>query len=239
MLSAPHLWINFHLSKCYIVRLKRWHVVSARVAIIPRYRFYFTLTASVLLAQIRKPPDIAQTDAVPDNTEEELHFPAPCRPVFLLRLLTDGNILTSGRHDRHVVDLAVVVQRSQLVPISSGLDYHSPVGLDVYTKNRSLFSRWVAYLIEIFNTLLVFVCQTHPRPRRTTSPLPAARLFPFPRVYTRTPDLLLYSIIDTIWQKHVSLHPRVYEPLTDTTTTTTSATFVDFSGSGWAAGVQQ
>lgn len=98
-----------------------------------------TLTTSVLLAQIRKPPDIAQTNAVSDNTEKELHFPAPCRPVFLLRLLAADNILTRGRHDRHVVaGLAVVVQGSQLVPISSGLDYHSPVDRDGYTKNRSL-----------------------------------------------------------------------------------------------------
>lgn len=97
-----------------------------------------TLTTSVLLAQIGKSPDIAQTDAVPDNTEKELHLPAPCRPVLLLRIHA-ADIWTSRRHDRHVVDgLAVVVQGSQLVPIPSGLDYHSPAGLDGYTKNRSL-----------------------------------------------------------------------------------------------------
>lgn len=90
------------------------------------------------MAQIRKPPDIAQTDAVSDNTEKELHLAAPCRPVLLLDRLLAGNILTRGRHDRHVGGLAVVVQGSQLVPISSGLGYHSPVGLDGYTKNRSL-----------------------------------------------------------------------------------------------------
>lgn len=101
------------------------------------YRTPLTLTTSVLLAQIRKPPDIAQTDAVSNNTEKKLHFSAPRRPVLLLRILT--NILTCCRHDRHVVaGLAVVVQGSQLVPISSGLDYHSPVGLDRYTMNRSL-----------------------------------------------------------------------------------------------------
>lgn len=87
------------------------------------------------MAQVRKPPDVAQADAVSDDTEKELHFPAPRRPVLLLRLLAAG-ILTSCRHNRHVVG-AVVVQGSQLVPISSGLDYHSPVDLDGYAKNRS------------------------------------------------------------------------------------------------------
>ena len=102
------------------------------------YRTPLTLTTSVLLAQIRKPPDIAQTDAVSDNTEKKLHFPTPRRPVLFLRFST-SNILSCCRHDRHVVaGLAVVVQGSQLVPISSGLDYHSPVGLDGYTMNRSL-----------------------------------------------------------------------------------------------------
>lgn len=68
------------------------------------------LTTSVLLAQIRKPPDIAKTHAVPDNTEKELHFPTPCRPVLLLRLLATGGILASCCYDRHVMGgLATVV----------------------------------------------------------------------------------------------------------------------------------
>ncbi|KMQ86866.1 hypothetical protein RF55_14038 [Lasius niger] len=66
------------------------------------------LTTSILLAQIRKPPDIAKTHAVPDNTEKELHFPTPCRPILLLRFLASG-ILTSCRHNRHMGGLAMVI----------------------------------------------------------------------------------------------------------------------------------
>lgn len=89
------------------------------------------LTATVLLAQVRKPPDIAQTNAVPDNTEKELHLAAPFRPVVLLRLLlVTGGILTWRRYDCYVMSgLAVVVQGSELVPIPRclALDYHPPV----------------------------------------------------------------------------------------------------------------
>lgn len=86
----------------------------------------YILTTSVLLAQIRKPPDVAQTHAVSDDTEEELHFPAPCRPILLLVLLGVDDILV--HHDCHVLGgLAVVVQGSQFMPIPRGLalDYHS------------------------------------------------------------------------------------------------------------------
>lgn len=98
------------------------------------------LTTSVLLAQIRKPPDIAKTHAVPDNTKEELHFPTPRRPVLLLRLLAAGDILTSCCYDRHVMGgLATVVQRCQLVPISRRtFDYHSPVDLDGHKESITL-----------------------------------------------------------------------------------------------------
>lgn len=68
------------------------------------------LTTSILLAQIRKPPDIAKTHAVSDNTEKELHFPTPRRPILVLRFLAADDILTSCRHDRHVMSgLAMVV----------------------------------------------------------------------------------------------------------------------------------
>lgn len=68
------------------------------------------LTTSILLAQIRKPPDIAKTHAVSDNTEKELHFPTPRRSILLLRFLAAGDILTSCRHDRHVMGgLATVI----------------------------------------------------------------------------------------------------------------------------------
>lgn len=86
------------------------------------------LTSSVLLAQVRESPDIPESHAVTDNTEEKLHLAAPFRSVLLLGFLTASSILASGYHDCHVLAcLTFLVQRSQLMPISRTLvpDYHS------------------------------------------------------------------------------------------------------------------
>lgn len=118
------------------------------------------LTTSVLLAQVRKPPDISQTHAVSDNTEKELHFAAPCRSVLFFRLWWVVNDILISCHDRYALaGLAVVVQGSQLVPISRGLgpDYHPLGTLNRYTRNRS--PCWpVERNREILNTPFGSVC---------------------------------------------------------------------------------
>lgn len=43
-----------------------------------------SLTSSILLTQIRKPPDVAQPHRVPDDAEEELHLAGPGSPVRLV-----------------------------------------------------------------------------------------------------------------------------------------------------------
>jgi len=118
------------------------------------------------LAQVRKPPDVAQAHAVSDNTEEELHFPAPRCPVLLLGILAVDNILTRRHRDRHVLArLAIVVQGSQLVPVSRSLAlyHHLLESPDEHADNRS--PHWSMHSIEIFSGLLkmLLAAMDHPR----------------------------------------------------------------------------
>jgi hypothetical protein len=45
------------------------------------YRIMSTLTAAILLAKIRKSPDVPQSNRVSNDTEEELQFVAPRRAI--------------------------------------------------------------------------------------------------------------------------------------------------------------
>jgi len=40
------------------------------------------LTASILLTQVRKPPDVSQSDGISDDAQEKLKFPAPSGSFF-------------------------------------------------------------------------------------------------------------------------------------------------------------
>lgn len=45
------------------------------------YASLIALTSAVLLTQVGKPPDVAQSHRVPDDAEEKLHLARPGRPV--------------------------------------------------------------------------------------------------------------------------------------------------------------
>lgn len=59
-----------------------------------------TLTSSVLLAQVGKPPDVAQPHRVPDDAEEKLHFPGPRGPVWFVCIDDDVLLLPLSAVER-------------------------------------------------------------------------------------------------------------------------------------------
>lgn len=146
-----------------------------------------SLTSTVLLAQVREPPDISKSHAVTDNTEEKLHLAAPFRSVVLLGLLTVGSILSTAHHDRHVLArLAVLVQRGQLVPIPRGLvlHYHASTRLVPRFKHEYDFSprgcRSTFLLVGNFRSRRVSA------PRFSVSPVRDERAFVSRTLYRET-----------------------------------------------------
>jgi len=86
------------------------------------------LTASVLLAQVGKPPDVAEAHRVADDAEEELHLAAPCGAFRLVardvhRL--HGVALRGGEDDGHTVGAVAPrpgVQWRHLVAVARRID---------------------------------------------------------------------------------------------------------------------
>lgn len=63
----------------------------------------FTLTTTILLTQVRKSPDITQSDGISDNAEKKLHLSRPGRPITILLIAvatrTDRAPLRRWQHD--------------------------------------------------------------------------------------------------------------------------------------------
>lgn len=55
------------------------------------------LTTAVLLAQIWKPPNVAESHRVPNDTEEELHFAGPRCSVRSIPVHLDNTLCGSNR----------------------------------------------------------------------------------------------------------------------------------------------
>ena len=68
-------------------------------------RYYKSLTAAVLVAEIREAPDVAETDEEPDDAEYEVHLSRPLRPL-------PGPFTVA----RRFLD-AIVVRRRQLLQL--------------------------------------------------------------------------------------------------------------------------